>query len=84
MMYYHWGYGPAFGGLGIIFAFLWWFIVASIIVALFRFIFGHGHYPHSPDDYSDQSDSALNILRQRYAKGEITKKEFDAMKKDIS
>jgi len=30
-----------------------------------------------------RSDSALEILRQRYARGEINKEEFEGKKKDL-
>ena len=32
---------------------------------------------------SRESETALEILKKRYAKGEITKEEFDHMKKDL-
>ena len=78
-MYYNHNYFPAFGFLGIIIQIAWWVLIIWLFMAVIRHFTTSNH--HDPEDNSDE---ALNILRQRYAKGEITKKEFDSMKKDIA
>jgi putative membrane protein len=70
---------------------MWIFPVIMIVVMIsaMYLIFGRGNF-RSPwcgsDQYrglSKETESALDILKKRYAKGEITKDEFDKMKRDI-
>ncbi len=53
-------------------------ILVLLIVFIIRFagMAGHGYYRGS-------GESALDILKKRYAKGEISKDDFEKMKKDI-
>ncbi len=70
----------------------WWMfpmtmpiIMLVVLVVVLYFLFGRGGFrPPWWDRYSGrESESALDILKKRYAKGEITKEEFERMKKDI-
>lgn len=74
MMYYYGDFFPfhMFGfGLGFIFPLLFWGLLIYGVVLLFRH-----------NGFADGS-RALDILKERYAKGELTKEEFEAMKKDL-
>jgi putative membrane protein len=87
---HYWGYGPYYTGFsfGGIFIILWWILVVWLIFALLRFIFGGHRHHHWRDGMNrtpeNDTDEALRILKSRYARGEITKKDFDAIKKDIA
>ena len=65
------------GGLGMMaMMFLFWVIfIVGLIVAI-RWLIGKGR--------EQSTDSALEILRQRYARGEINKDEYEARKKDLT
>jgi putative membrane protein len=72
-----WGYGM--GWFGMIFMALFWIAVIVGIVLLILWIIRSGGRPGAKGE-----DSALGILRERYAKGEISKEEFEEKKKDLS
>ncbi|HUV51338.1 MAG TPA: SHOCT domain-containing protein [Anaerolineae bacterium] len=70
MMHYGFGYGGMF----------MWIIFLIVIGLLIYFIVQaqktKGHTP-------TQNESSLDILKRRYAKGEIAKEEYERMKKDL-
>jgi putative membrane protein len=56
--------------------FLFWLLVIVALIIGIRWLVGKGK--------SQRSDRALEILRERYARGEINKDEFEAKQKDLS
>jgi putative membrane protein len=78
---YDWGWGMhpmwwgAWGlGMMVIMLLFWVLVVVGLVVGI-RWLLGQGK--------ESRSDSALEILRQRYARGEINKDEFEARKRDL-
>jgi len=87
MMRGYYGYGPhmtyfggGFGIVGVVASILFWVAVFILIVMLVKSFAKH----HDETDGEEGGeDTALQILRERYAKGEITKRQFTDMKKDL-
>jgi len=63
--------GMGFGGFGMIFMFLFWGLIIGLIVMLIRQV--------SSKSNSKQDDHPIDIVKQRYAKGELSKQEFDRL-----
>jgi putative membrane protein len=73
-----WGYGM--GWSGTILTALFWIAVIVGIIFLIRWLFvSAGAKGHA----TTFEDSPLEILRRRYARGEINKEEFEGKKRDL-
>lgn len=70
-----WGFWGIWGFGMMLFMFLFWALVITGIVLGIRWLVRQGR--------PEMSDSALEILRQRYARGEINREEFEAKRKDL-
>lgn len=74
-----WNFGVGFGWILVIISLV---LVAFGIVQLIRFMSG----PPSGTNPSEKivcDETALDALKRRYARGEISKDEFEKMKRDI-
>ncbi len=83
MGYGYGGYGPWSWGFGIIpmiLMVIFWVAVIAGIVVLIRWVWGQTGRPAPP---SSGGDTALDILKKRYARGEIEKEEFDRRRRDL-
>jgi putative membrane protein len=73
------GFGFGFGILGIILSIAFWVLIIAGIVALIRYLRSPRTYEKPPRP----EKTPLEVLKERYAKGEISKEEFERMKKDL-
>jgi putative membrane protein len=72
----HWDYGWGMG-FGWIFMVLFWALVILGVVYLLKLVSGG-------TKSEKQEETALDILKKRYARGDISKEEFEEKKKDIA
>lgn len=66
------------GGFGFFGMLLFWGLVIWAIIALVQSV-----SRNNGGSSELQSDTALEMLRKRYVKGEVTKEQFEQMKKDL-
>jgi putative membrane protein len=78
----HWGnygYGMGYGwgmGFGWVFMIIVLILIILCTVYLIKLIFGTAKR-------EEKEDTPLQILKRRYARGEITKEVYDGVKKDL-
>jgi putative membrane protein len=73
------GYGCVGMGLGMVSMLLFWVLVIAAIVTLVRYLSRTGI-----SSEHQQEKTALGILKERYARGEIEREEFELKKRDLS
>ncbi len=73
MEYYDYGYGMGFFG---------WILMVLFLGAIIWLVVWLVNKIKSSENYNGRK-TPLDILKERFAKGEITKKEYGEMKKEI-
>lgn len=71
-MYSMWSGGMVFGWV------FWILLLVVIIWVVYQFL------NKNQNSANTKSENAMDILKERYAKGEITKEEYENMKKDLN
>ena len=82
---FHWSWGPWGYGIGTFFFIIpillmiaFWIAVVIGIIYFVKWIIATGKRHET-----NAEETALDILKKRYARGEISKEEFERMKQDI-
>ena len=70
------GYGGGWSLLGLLHMGLWWILLILGIVVLAKWLF--------TGERAGGGDRALEVLKERYARGEIGKDEFEQKKRDLA
>jgi len=79
-MWGDYGMGWGWGFFGVIHMVLWWALLILGIAVLVKWLAG-GFGPARTERLSE--GRALEVLKERYARGEIGKEEFEQKKRDL-
>ncbi len=86
-MYGNWGWGNMMGygawwGMGWLFMIIFWLVIILAVAGLAKWLFGGS--PRGVLPPAGHHKDALDVLRERYARGEIGRDEFEQKKRDLS
>lgn len=82
----HWNFGYGWGagmGFGCLIVLLFWVLVVLGFIHLLKLMLGGKREDDHETTRSVQKETPLDIIKTRYAKGEITREEFEKMKEDL-
>lgn len=72
--------GPGFTGLGIVMMLFWALVIGGVVWLIASFLNPSRRTTTNPGISSTQP---LDILKERYARSEITREEYDRMREDL-
>lgn len=78
MMMDNYGMGHGMGFVGMIFPIVFWLMIVVGIMLLVKWVITQ------TKSANEESETALDILKKRYARGEINKEEFEEKKRDLT
>ncbi len=73
------GWSHGWGVFGTLHMVVWWIVLVLVIVVLAKWLSGRDSERKSPPQRS-----ALEVLSERYARGEIKSDEFEVKKRDLN
>ena len=74
-----WGMWSVWGLMMMLLMLVFWGLVIAGLAVGLRWLVSRARDPRR-----DRADAALDILRQRYARGEISREEFEAKQRDLA
>ncbi len=78
--------GFGYGGLGIILMILFWVVIILVAVWILSKLFPQVTgftAPPSNDRRSEPAENPLEILKQRYARGDLSQAQYDEMRRKL-
>ena len=75
------GFGMGFGGFGFIFMALFWIVIIGLGIWLLSNLFPKNNA--SSQSIESGGESAVEILQRRYARGELTKEEYESIRYEV-
>ena len=80
MHFFDGGFYMGFGGIWMV---LWWILIIAGIVALVKWLVDSSTPRNRDIDRGSPGKTALDILKERYARGEIDQEEFREKMRDL-